>query len=86
MVNDWFGITGVVYSVRNTIAQANMFKTITVCMWLFVSNSLVSSEYIYEGLSNSFEPDWWQTEIIYQIYVRSFKDSDGDGIGDLNGE
>ncbi|HET6633579.1 MAG TPA: glycoside hydrolase family 13 protein [Streptomyces sp.] len=29
--------------------------------------------------------DWWRDAVIYQIYVRSFADADGDGVGDLPG-
>jgi alpha-glucosidase len=36
-------------------------------------------------LAWSADPDWWRSAVIYEIYPRSFADTNGDGIGDLNG-
>lgn len=35
--------------------------------------------------SASAEENWWKNAVIYEIYPRSFQDSNGDGVGDLNG-
>ena len=36
-------------------------------------------------MTNFQEKDWWKRAVIYQIYPKSFQDSNGDGIGDLPG-
>jgi oligo-1,6-glucosidase len=37
------------------------------------------------GDSASGDRKWWKEAVVYQIYPRSFKDDNGDGIGDLKG-
>ena len=38
-----------------------------------------------QSAQDAAERDWWKNAVIYEIYPRSFQDSNGDGIGDLNG-
>ncbi len=40
---------------------------------------------IHEDRPMPADRDWWRGAVIYQIYPRSFQDSNGDGVGDLTG-
>lgn len=47
-----------------------------------VSTSLLTST---NAQPPSYRPAWWKEVVVYQIYPRSFMDTNGDGIGDLRG-
>ena len=52
--------------------------------WLKRILSPMNLLFIAAACANAAEP-WWKDAVIYEIYPRSFADTNGDGIGDLNG-
>lgn len=62
-------------------------KFLQTLVIIFATCLIVVSCQKSEKQENKTAPDkaWWKESVVYQIYPRSFKDSDGDGVGDLKG-
>ncbi len=58
--------------------------TFTVVLAMFSCQPADEKQHKNNAMDTSVR-QWWKESIVYQIYPRSFKDSDGDGIGDLKG-
>src|SRR5215212_4772281 len=53
------------------------------CSFLLLASLSISS--CSAPKNEKIDRKWWKEAVVYQVYPRSFKDSDGDGVGDLKG-
>ncbi|WP_317129762.1 glycoside hydrolase family 13 protein [Flavobacterium franklandianum] len=58
---------------------------IIIILMIITSDSLLIAQEKLVEKDPKIERKWWKEAVVYQIYPRSFKDTDGDGVGDLKG-
>ena len=62
-----------------------IFRTFALAVCLAATGLAAQTTVVALGSAPAIDNTWWKHAVIYEIYPRSFQDSNGDGIGDLNG-
>jgi alpha-glucosidase len=60
-------------------------RTFVLAMFLAATGLAAQTTVVAGAAAPTIDNTWWKHAVIYEIYPRSFQDSNGDGVGDLNG-
>jgi alpha-glucosidase len=60
-------------------------RTFVLAMFLAATGLAAQTTVVAGAAEPTIDNTWWKHAVIYEIYPRSFQDSNGDGVGDLNG-
>jgi alpha-glucosidase len=60
-------------------------RTLVLAVAMAATGLAAQTTVVASGSLPTVDNTWWKHAVIYEIYPRSFQDSNGDGIGDLNG-
>ena len=71
--------------MQNIIHKGTTRRALTLLAVFLVGGISLLSVVNASIAADAPNPDWWDEAIFYEIFVRSFNDSDCDGIGDFNG-
>lgn len=65
--------------------NAGLFDVTLIAKHEDLADTLTITNVVEVNVRDDFQTHWWNDAVFYEIFVRSFFDTDGDGIGDFNG-